>query len=135
MSTNGGTAGRQPKGVDGYLASLPPDRRAALEKLRRTIKAAAPKAVETFSYRMPVFKYLGMLVGFASFQDHLSFVVMSTGTVKAHREELEGYETTAGGVHFTVEKPLPESLVSKLVLSRVAENEERDRKRRLKKGS
>jgi uncharacterized protein YdhG (YjbR/CyaY superfamily) len=120
--------------VDRYLAALPADRRAALERLRRMVRAAAPAAAETVSYHMPVFKHLGMLVGFASFKDHLTFFVMSTRQMKAHGASLKPYATTAGGVHFTVDRPLPAALVRRLVRARVAENEARRRQRLRKKG-
>jgi uncharacterized protein YdhG (YjbR/CyaY superfamily) len=123
-----------PKDVDGYLAALPKDRRAALRKLRRIIRSGAPDAAETVSYRMPVFKHHGMLVGFASFKEHMTLFVMSTRTMKAHRAELGAFETTAGGIHFTSAKPLPVALVRRLVKERVRENEERDQKRRKKRG-
>jgi uncharacterized protein YdhG (YjbR/CyaY superfamily) len=123
-----------PKAVDGYLAALPKDRRAALGRLRRIIRSEAPGASETISYHMPIFKHHGMLVGFASFKEHLTFFVMSTRTMKAHRAELNTYETTAGGIHFTPAKPLPVALVRKLVRERVKENGERDQKRRKKRG-
>jgi uncharacterized protein YdhG (YjbR/CyaY superfamily) len=115
--------------VDRYIAALAPDRRAALERLRRTVKAAAPMARERRAYGMPVFYDPRMLVGFASFKEHLTFFVMSTGTMKAHREALKDYKTTASGIHFTPEKPLPTALVRKLVRARLWENEERGRKR------
>jgi uncharacterized protein YdhG (YjbR/CyaY superfamily) len=121
------------KSVDEYLARVPEPGRAALEKLRRTIRSAAPEAVETISYQIPVFKHCGMLVGFAAFKEHLTLFVMSVKTMKAHREALKDRTTTAGGVHFTTERPLPVALVRKLVRSRVRENESRDRLRRQKK--
>jgi uncharacterized protein YdhG (YjbR/CyaY superfamily) len=75
------------KDVDEYLANVPDDARPGLEKLRKAIKVAAPKATEGISYRIPIYKHLGMLVGFAAFKNHCSFFVMSPGVMKAHREE------------------------------------------------
>ena len=63
--------------VDDYLAAVPEDARAALEKLRKTIKAAAPGATEVISYQIPAYRYHGLLVGFAAFKDHCTFHVMS----------------------------------------------------------
>ena len=123
-----------PKDVDGYLAALPSDRRAALGRLRRIIRSEAPGAAEVISYHMPIFKHHGMLVGFASFKEHMTLFVMSTRTMKAHREALKDHETTAGGIHFTSAKPLPVALVRRLVKERVRENEERGQKRRKKRG-
>jgi uncharacterized protein YdhG (YjbR/CyaY superfamily) len=119
--------------VDGYLAKVPRPQRAALEKLRKAIRSVAPEAAETISYQIPVFKHFGMLVGFAAFKEHLTFFVMSVAVMKAHREALRPYETIKGGIHFTADRPLPVSLVKKLVRARVKENEERDLLRREKK--
>ena len=121
------------KDVDEYLAAIPPDQRAALERLRKMIRAAAPKATEGISYGMPGYKYLGALVYFAAFKDHCSFFPASGKLIRAHQRELAGYETAQGTIHFTVDKPLPAALVKKLVKARVAENEARAKKRLLKK--
>jgi uncharacterized protein YdhG (YjbR/CyaY superfamily) len=68
------------KTVDEYHANVPEDQRDALEKLRKTIKAAAPKATEVSSYQIPVYKHHGMLVGFAPFKEHCSFMVVDTSS-------------------------------------------------------
>jgi uncharacterized protein YdhG (YjbR/CyaY superfamily) len=114
-----------PKDVDEYLSDVSDAARSGLEKLRRTIKAAAPKATEGISYRIPVYKHRGMLVGFAAFKNHSSFFVMSPGVMKAHREELKVYDTEKGTIHFPLNKSLPAALVKKLVRARMAENEAR----------
>lgn len=111
------------KDVDEYLADVPDIPRATLEKLRKTIKAAAPKATEGISYRIPVYKHLGMLVGFAAFKSHCSFFVMSYAVLRAHREELKQYDLDKGTIRFPLDKPLPAALVRKMVKARVAENE------------
>ena len=121
------------KDVDEYLAAIPPDQRAALERLRKMIRAAAPKATEGISYGMPGYKYLGALVYFAAFKNHCSFFPASGKLIRAHQHELGGYETAKGTIHFTFDKPLPAALVKKLVKARVAENEARAKKRLLKK--
>jgi uncharacterized protein YdhG (YjbR/CyaY superfamily) len=120
--------------VDRYIGALAPDRRAALEKLRRTVRAAAPEALEKISYGMPVFYNPRMLVGFASFKEHMTFFVMSTAVMKTLGREFREYTSTAGGIHFTAENPLPVALVKKLVKARVQENAERDRRRRKRPG-
>jgi uncharacterized protein YdhG (YjbR/CyaY superfamily) len=112
------------KGVDVYLARLPKDARAVLQKLRKTIRAAAPKAVETISYQMPAYKYHGMLVFFAAFKDHCSFFP-GAAAVKAYQDELKAYSTSKGTIRFSPDKPLPGALVTKLVRARVKENEAR----------
>jgi uncharacterized protein YdhG (YjbR/CyaY superfamily) len=111
------------KDVDEYLADVPDIPRATLKKLRKTIKAAAPKATEGISYRIPVYKHLGMLVGFAAFTNHCSFFVMSYAVLRAHREELKQYDLDKGTIRFPLDKPLPAALVRKMVKARVAENE------------
>jgi len=111
------------KNVDAYLADVPDVPRATLEKLRKTIKAAAPKATEGISYQIPVYKHLGMLVGFAAFKNHCSFFVMSYDVLKAHREELKQYDVDKGTIRFPFNKSLPAALVRKMVKARVAENE------------
>jgi uncharacterized protein YdhG (YjbR/CyaY superfamily) len=117
------------KNIDEYLAAVPPTARAALEKLRKTIRAAAPKATEVISYQIPIFKYLGPLVGFAAFKNHCSFFVMGTSVMRAHKHELEPYPTATATILFPAEKPLPVALVKKLVRARIKENEARRKKK------
>jgi len=110
--------------VDDYLATLPEDARATLEKLRKTIKAAAPKATEGTSYQMPMFKHHGMLVGFAAFKDHCSFFP-GAKPVATFKDELKDYKTSKGTIRFPIGKPLPAALVKKIVKARIEENETR----------
>jgi uncharacterized protein YdhG (YjbR/CyaY superfamily) len=125
------SAKRSPRAetVDGYLATLPEDVRAALAKLRKTIKAAAPKATEVISYQIPTFKHEGMLVAFAAFEGHCGFYIMSPKILLAHAAELRDYELNKASIRFPASKPLPATLVTKLVKARVAENEARHRKK------
>ena len=116
------------KNVDEYLASVPRQARVTLGKLRRTIKAAAPEAKEVISWRMPMYYYHGMLVGFAAFKDHLSFFPGSS-VMKKHRDELKHYDTAKGTIRFPIDKPLPAALVRKLVKARIKENETRVKNR------
>ena len=116
--------GATPQTVDDYLAALPEEKRATLEKLRKVIKAAAPKATEVISYQMPMYKHHGMLVGFAAFKDHCSFFP-GAKAVATHKDELKAYGTSKGTIRFPVDKPLPAALVKKLVKERIAENEKR----------
>jgi uncharacterized protein YdhG (YjbR/CyaY superfamily) len=109
--------------VDDYLATVPADARAALMKLRQVIRAAAPRATEGISYQIPTFKHHGPLVAFAAFKDHCGFYVMSPEVMRAHAAELEGYVLGKGSIRFQASKPLPASLVRKLVRARIAENE------------
>jgi uncharacterized protein YdhG (YjbR/CyaY superfamily) len=109
--------------VEDYLASLPDDKRAALERLRETIRSAAPMATEKISYGMPAFHHRGNLVYYAAFKDHCSLFPGSKKVLADHADELAGYETTKGTIHFTVDEPLPAALVKKIVKERIAENE------------
>ena len=110
--------------VDGYLASIPEDARAALGKLRETIRDAAPEATEVISYQVPTFKYRGRpLVSFGAAKGHCSFYVMSSDVVEAHAADLEGYVLGKGSIQFSSAKPLPAALVKKLVKARIAETE------------
>ncbi len=111
------------KDVSAYLAALPPAQRRVLKKLRATIKSAAPKAVEKISYRMPLYYYLGYLVGFAAFKDHCSFFIMSYKVMGMFKKELKPYWKATATLHFTPENPLPVSLVRRIVKARVKENE------------
>jgi len=108
--------------IDEYLAALSDDKRAALEKLRKTIRAAAPKAEECISYQIPAYRQDGMLVGFGATGNHCAFYLMSSSIVEAHKEELKDYDTSKGTIRFQPDKPLPVGLVRKLVKARIAEN-------------
>ena len=113
--------------VNAYLAALPPDQRRLLKKLRAAIKATAPKAQGKICYRIPVYFYLGYLVGFAAFKDHCSFFVMSYKVMGEFRKELKPFRAATATLHFTPEKPLPLSLVKKIVKARIKENEAKKR--------
>ena len=119
--------------VDKYLAAQPDDVRASLERLRATIKSAAPAAEEKISYRMPMFMHHGMLVSYAAFKNHCSFFVMSGKLLSDYEKELARFVTTKGSIHFTVEKPLPVTLIRKLVKARVAQNEAKLKAKQAKK--
>jgi uncharacterized protein YdhG (YjbR/CyaY superfamily) len=114
--------GAIPQTVDDYLAALPEEARVTLEKIRKTIKAVAPKATEGISYQMPMYKQHGMLVGFAAFKDHCSFFP-GAEPIAAHKDELKAYKTSKGTIRFPIGKPLSAALVKKLVKTRIAENE------------
>lgn len=114
--------------VDDYIAPLPQAVRTTLEALRNVIKAAAPKADEVISYRIPTYKYHGPLVHFAAFKDHCSFIVVSEPTLRSFSNELKSYRTSGTTIHFTAEKPLPAELVTRIVKARIKENELRAKK-------
>ncbi|MEP6636354.1 MAG: DUF1801 domain-containing protein [Acidobacteriota bacterium] len=109
--------------VDEYLARVPKDARETLEKLRKTIKAAAPRAVEVISYQIPTFKVDGrMLVSFAACKHHCSFFP-GAAPIKEHEYDLKSYVTSKGTIRFAIGKPLPATLVRKLVKARLKQNE------------
>jgi len=117
-----------PKTVDEYLAGVPEPARTTLNKIRASIWCAVPpEAVETISYRMPAFKYKGVLVWFAAFANHCSFFP-TAAVIEAFGNELKGYSTSKGTIQFPTDKPLPAALVRKMVKMRVAQNENKKRR-------
>ena len=111
----------RPRTIDEYLAPLSDEKRAALEKLRRAIKSAAPKAEECISYGVPGFR-LGkrLLVSFGAAAKHCAFYPGAL-PVRAHRRELEAYDTSTGTIRFPADSPLSATLVRKLVKTRIAQ--------------
>ena len=113
-----------PKTIDEYIAVFPREVQAILEKVRATIKAAAPEAEETINYQIPTFKLQGNLVHFAAFKQHVGFYPAPTGITKFKRE-LSAYQGAKGSVKFPLDKPIPFKLIGKIVKFRVKENLER----------
>lgn len=112
----------KPKSVEAYFQSLSEDQRAALQKLRETIAAAAPQAEEGITYSMPGFLIGGRgFVGYMAFKDHYSFFPMSPAAITAHREELGDLVTGKGTISFAYGRRLPVTLVKKVVKTRLAE--------------
>jgi uncharacterized protein YdhG (YjbR/CyaY superfamily) len=113
----------KPKTFDAYLSALSEDKRDALQKLRQTIRAAAPKAEEYIGYGLAAFRLDGRpLVALGATANHCAFYLMSGSTVAAHEDDLEGYDTSTGTMRVTPDNPLPVGLVRKLVKARLAEN-------------
>lgn len=112
-----------PKNVDEYLARIPEPARSTLNKIRAAIRFAAPReATETISYGMPAFKYKGVLVWFAAFSDHCS-LFPTAAVIETFKKELKSFSTSKGTIHFPTDKPLPVTLVKKIVKARVAQIE------------
>ena len=109
------------KSIDEYIESFPSEVQDVLRKLRQTIRTAAPEAEETISYRMPAFRLNGCLVYFAAFKNHIGFYPTSSG-IRAFKKELSQYSGSKGTVRFPLGKPLPLTLISRIVKFRVAEN-------------
>lgn len=123
-SSSKGPSKPQPAGVDSYLASVPADQRAALQKIREAVRAAAPGAEEGFSYGLPAFRLNGRpLVCFGAAANHCSFYPMSPAVMRASAADLETLETSKGTIRFPASKPLSARLVRKLVKARIAEME------------
>jgi uncharacterized protein YdhG (YjbR/CyaY superfamily) len=113
------------KNVDEYLAAVPCEVQPVLEKLRKTIRSAAPQAEEVISYQIPTYKYHGPLVHFAAFRNHCSFFAVSKSIIDRFSNDLEPWDTSGTTIHFSAKNPLPASLVKKIVKARIEENEAR----------
>lgn len=117
-----------PETVDEYLAGVSEPARSTLNKVRAAIRAAVPpEATETISYRIPAFKYKGVLVWFAAFSNHCS-LFPTASVIEQFKDELKSYTVSKGTIHFPVDKPLPIALVKKMVKARVAQNESKKRR-------
>jgi uncharacterized protein YdhG (YjbR/CyaY superfamily) len=116
-----------PKNVDEYLAGVPEPARSTLNKIRAAIRSAVPpEATEAISYRIPAFKYKGVLVWFAAFSNHCS-LFPTAAVIEAFKNELKGFSTSKGTIHFPTDKPLPTALIKKLVKARIAQIESKKR--------
>jgi uncharacterized protein YdhG (YjbR/CyaY superfamily) len=107
--------------VDEYLRALEEPKRSTLQALRRTILEIVPDAEQLISYKVPAFRVEGRIVaGFAAFKDHLSYLPFSGSVLPELASELEGYTMTKSALHFPVDRPLPKTLVRRLIAARVA---------------
>ena len=117
-----------PKNVDEYLAGVPEPARSTLQNIRVAIQSVVPPGTtETISYGMPAFKYQGILVYFAAFSNHCS-LFPTAFAIEQFKNELKGFQTSKGTIQFTTDKPLPISLVKKIVKARIAQNERKTRR-------
>jgi len=109
-----------PKDVEEYVASVPEPVRSTFSKLRAAIRFAVPaEATEVISYRIPAFKHKRVLVWFAAFSNHCS-LFPTAAVIEAFKDELKGFSTSKGTIHFPTDKPLPTALIKRLVKARVA---------------
>jgi len=113
-----------PGTVDEYIAAFPADVKKRMQQLRKTIKDAAPKADEVISYRMPGYMYLGMLVYFAAYKNHIGFYPGAAGVLEFYKE-LSSYKSAKGSVQFPHDRPIPFGVITKIVKFRVKQNEEK----------
>jgi uncharacterized protein YdhG (YjbR/CyaY superfamily) len=117
-----GVMRRKPTSIDEYLAGVTGERRAALDKLRKTIRSIVPRAEECISYQMPAFRLNGRIVaGFAARGTGCSYYPFSGRTLQTLAGDIAGYSKTKGALHFDADKPLPATLVRKLIKARIAE--------------
>jgi len=114
----------QPNTIDEYIAGYPKDVQEILEKIRATVREAAPDAKETINYQIPTFTLKGNLVHFAAFNKHIGFYPTPSG-IEKFKQELSGYASAKGSVQFPLDKPIPYDLISEIVKFRVKENLER----------
>jgi uncharacterized protein YdhG (YjbR/CyaY superfamily) len=120
-------SGKTPKTPDEYLAGIPEPAHSTLQHIRKVIRSVVPKeTTEVISYGIPMFKFNGMLVGYAAFAKHCSLFPTGSGVIERFSKELKNYSTNKGTIRFLPDKPLPDSLIKKIVKARVAENREWD---------
>lgn len=111
-----------PNAIDEYLAALDEPKRTTLQALRQTIQSVIPRSEECISYGMPAFRLEGKVIaGFAAFKNHLAYLPHSGSVLGELSDDLAGYESTPGSLHFPIDKPLPRSLVKKLIAARLKE--------------
>lgn len=116
-----------PKTVDEYLAGVPEPAQSTLKHIRQVIQSVVPKGTtEVISYGMPMFKFNGMLVGYAAFKNHCSLFPTGSGVIEKFAKELKDYPTSRGTIRFPSDKPLPNALLKKIVKERVSQNREWD---------
>ena len=116
--------------VDEYLALQKSDVRDTLEKVRKAIKAAAPKSEEVISYQIPTYKLNGPVAAFAAFPNHCSFFTTSHAIMKEFKDDLKEYDTSGVTIRFQAGNPLPATLIKKLVIAKIKENEARINRRK-----
>lgn len=110
--------------VDEYIATADTKAKKALRDIRKTIKTAAPKAEEVISYQIPGYKYHGILVFFAAWKNHIS-LYPAPWKAEPLQKAMSGYEGSKGTIKFPLDKPMPLTLIKKMVKYRMKENEER----------
>lgn len=117
------------KDIDSYIRSVPEDMRDRMDQMRSIIRKAAPKATEAIKYGMPTFVLHGNLVHFAACKNHVGFYPAPSGII-AFQKELAGYSCSKGAIQLPLDRPLPVKLITGIVKFRVAENEEKAKKKK-----
>ena len=121
-----------PRNIDEYIASFSPEDQSILEKIRLTIREAAPEAEEKISYRMPAFALKGILVYFAAFKKHIGLYPPVRGDAKLNAD-ISRYRGEKGNLRFPLDEPIPYTLISRIVKFRVKEQLERAKPKQGKK--
>ena len=109
-----------PSTIDEYIAGFPPDVQMLLEKVRATIRAAAPDAVEVIKYQIPTYVLNGNLVHFGGFKKHIGLYPGASVTT-LFAQELAAYKTSKGAIQFPIDAPIPYRLITRIVKHRVKE--------------
>jgi uncharacterized protein YdhG (YjbR/CyaY superfamily) len=122
-----------PKTIDEYIAAFPLDVQDILQKIRATIRQAAPEAQEKISYQMPTFALNGNLVHFAAFKNHIGFYPIPSG-IEAFKEDLSPYKQGKGSVQFPLDQPIPYDLIARITAFRARENLEKAKAKKKGKG-
>jgi uncharacterized protein YdhG (YjbR/CyaY superfamily) len=115
------TSPAAPKTIDEYIASFPPEVQQILQKVRRTIRGAAPDALETISYRIPAFELNGALVYFAAFKNHIGFYPPIAHDAKL-KKAASRYAGEKGNLRFPLDEPMPHDLIERIVRLKVKQN-------------
>jgi uncharacterized protein YdhG (YjbR/CyaY superfamily) len=126
------TSPTAPKDIDEYIAGFPKDVQEILQKIRTTIREAAPDAKEAIKYQIPTFTLNGNLVHFAAFKNHIGFYPTPNG-IEEFKDELSAYEGAKGSVQFPLDKPIPLDLISRIVKFRVKTSSEKAGAKRKKR--
>jgi len=121
--------------VEEYISLFPEAQRNALEKIRKAIKNAAPKAEEVISYGMPGYKLNGVLVYFGGFKNHCSFFPAGNSVIKKFSRELKNYKTSKGTIQLPLDQPIPVTLIKKMVKERMKENEMKQKAKSTRKAA
>ena len=117
-----------PQSIDQYMAGVPEPARTTLKKMRTAIRSALPSdATETISYKVPAFKRKNILVWFAAFSDHCS-LFPTASVIAEFKDELKGFSTSKGTIHFPLDKPPPIALIKKIVKARVKQDQSKKRR-------
>jgi uncharacterized protein YdhG (YjbR/CyaY superfamily) len=115
--------------IDEYIKTFPKEIQKILETIRQTIKITAPDAEEAISYQIPTFKLNGNLVHFAAFKNHIGFYPTPSGT-EIFKKEISVYRSGKGSIQFPIDKPMPLSLIKKIVKYRIKDNSNRIKKKK-----